>query len=412
MQNATPLGFTDNSRLLLVTLILRVTAVVLVMLTLPIRPTLPPWMLEWFGRISWPLLLSSLLLLLFHKKAASFLQKHPRLLYTDLLISSGVIMIGGSWRSSYFGYTITTIILFTIFLGRRGAYVSSLTLIAAAVIKDPSGGLPAQEVFFVSNLDMRMGAALIYATAGAILGYFRTLIDSLEEMSRAKVEEMRKRTVIEQNTRMALELHDGAKQMIHAMVLKMNPLMKSMQSSDEEFAREFRWLWRGMNHLRCEFDQVMAMLRQDEPGPARSATLLCIVKEEARTVETMTGFSWTIASEVREGSVSLERQMPLRRFLSEAMMNAWKHSGKTAGTIMLHPADGMVVITIADEGRGFKYPPSDLSRTTGMLSLHHRTREMNGRLEFKTLPGGGCRVILTLPDQHVPHCPDLDKQEP
>lgn len=402
MKNNSLLGFTDNSRLLLVTLIYRVVAVVLVILTLPIRPTLPAWMLEWFGRISSPLLLYSLLLLIFHKKAAPLLSRYPRLLYADLLLSAAIISIGGSWRSSYFGYTITTIILFTIFIGRRGAYISALTLTAAAVIKDPSGGLPAMEVFFVSNWDMRMGAALVYITAGVILGYFRTLLEDLEEMSRAKVEESRKRAAMEEKTRLALDLHDGTKQMVNAMILKMNPLIRKLQPSHDEIADELRWLWRGMNYLRSEFDQVMDMLKREKPEDGSSRALFLIAEEEARTVEVMTGFLWQVSSAPREIEVPLRSHLPLRRFLSEAMMNAWKHSGTTNGTITIRSVGASASIIIADQGKGFTHPATKNRGTTGMQSLHHRAQELKGRLVIETAPGEGCKLVLTIPAPQEP----------
>lgn len=397
MKNSTSLGFTDNGRLLLATLVYRAFAVVLVMFTLPIRTTLPAWLLEWYSRVSWPLLLYSLLLLIFYKKAAALLSKYPRLLYADLLISAAVISIGGSWRSSYFGYTLTTIILFTIFIGSRGAYVSALALSVAAVIKDPSGGLPAMKVFFVSDWDMRMGAALVYITTGVMVGYVRTLLEDLEEMSRAKVEETRKRAAMEEKSRLALELHDGTKQMVNAMILKMNPLIKKLQPAHDEIADELRWFWRGMNYLRSEFDQVMEMLRQDSPGPGPSRAISLIVDEEARTAEVMTGFLWQVSAGPRDVEIPLRSQLPLRRFLSEALMNAWKHSGVTTGTITVQSMDGSIMITIMDAGNGFAYPETGPNKTTGLQSLRHRAHELNGQLAVETAPGKGCKLVLTIP---------------
>jgi len=155
MNKYNALRFTDTSSLLLATLVYRVVAVVLVIASLPLRTTLPLWMLEWFGRLSIPLLAYGLFSLIFHKKMAALFYNYRWMLYLDLLTSAGIISIGGSWRSSYFGYTITSIMLFTIFKGRRGAFISTFVLSAAAVIKDPSGGLPSMQVFFVSDWDMR-----------------------------------------------------------------------------------------------------------------------------------------------------------------------------------------------------------------------------------------------------------------
>jgi signal transduction histidine kinase len=395
MNNNTALRFTDTSSLLLATLVYRVVAVVLVLASLPIRTTLPPWMLEWFERVAYPLLAYSIFSLIFHKKTAALLDNSPWLLYMDLLISAGIISIGGSWRSSYFGYTITSIMLFTIFNGRKGAFISTFVLSAAAVIKDPSGGLPSMQVFFVSDWDMRMGGALIYITTGAILSYFRYLLEKLEMLSKAEVE----RTALEAKTELALELHDGAKQMVTAILLRMNPLIKNLQHSQDEVADELRWHWRGMNYLKDELNQIMAALRDGEVASRSACDIAEIVEEEAKLAEVMTGFSWKVSLDPQRGCLLPGSKLSLRRFLSEALMNAFKHSWEIDGTITLLFAGDKVILTIADNGRGFDYTENTGLNTTGLKSLKQRAKELNGKLHIKTAPGKGCSVILSLSAQ-------------
>jgi signal transduction histidine kinase len=389
------LRLTDTSCLLLAAIVYRVVAVALVIPTLPIRTTLPLWMLEWFERISYPLLAYSLFSLIFHKKIAALLDKYPLVLYVDLLISVGIISIGGSWRSSYFGYTITSIILFTIFNGKKGAFISTFILSAAALLKDPSGGLPSMQVFFVSDLDLRMGGALMYITTGVILGYFRSLLEKLETLSKAEVE----KTAMEAKTELALELHDGAKQMVTAILLRMNPLIKSLQHSQDDVADELRWHWRGMNYLKDELNQIMAALREGEMAGRSACDIAAIIKEEKKIVEVMTGFSWQVVSAPQKITIPPHSKMPLRRFLSEALMNAYKHSWEIDGTITLLSSQDKIVLTITDKGRGFNYSEKSGLNTTGLKSLKHRTRELNGELVVETAPGKGCSVILTLPEQ-------------
>jgi len=376
-------------------LLLRVVAVILVIFTLPIRPTLPAWMLEWYGQIAYPLLAYSVFSLLFYKKVTAVLKKYPWLLYADLLISVGILQIGGSWRSSYFGYTITSMILLTIVHGRMGAYVSAAVLTIAAVVKDPSCGLPCMEVFFVNNWDMRMGAGLIYTTAGAILGYFSTLLKKIEILSRAEVE----KTKMEANTQLALELHDGAKQMVTAILLKMNPLVKNVQSSQDEISEEIRWIWRGMNYLKNEMNQVMDTLKNGKSNGNSLALcdIIPLAEEEAKIAEVMTGLSWSVITECRELCLPLCSVMSFRRFLSEAMMNTWKHSGLNSGVILLQRSNESAIIKVTDMGTGFKLQEKTGGSTTGLDSLKYRAKELNGTVEINTAPGKGCNVILTLP---------------
>lgn len=389
--------FIETSSVFLVTLLYRVIAVILVILTLTIRPTLPPWMLEWFGRISYPLLVYSIVPLIFHRQTAAFLRRFHHVLYFDLAVSLGIIMIGGSWRSSYFGYTITTIILFTIIKGRIGAYIATAVLTIGAIVKDPSGGMSSLAVFFVDDWDMRMGAALIYITAGLILGYFSELLKRFEAMSRAKIEETRKLAAVAERDRMVLELHDGAKQMVNAMLLKMNPLIKKTNNLPAELASELSWLWRGMYYLQSELEQVMDALKGISQGKRSACDIVSVAKEEAKIAGALTGFFWKVIADAQEAGIPRNGKLPLRKLLSEALMNSWKHSGVDEGIIELVSTGDSVVITITDSGRGFDHSQIENSKTLGLKSLRHRAEEMNGTLAIETAPGKGCRLMLTIP---------------
>jgi signal transduction histidine kinase len=393
----TIIGSDEAGKTFLAVLVLRVVSVLLVMATLQIRPTLPVWMLEWFGRVSWPLLAGSLLLLIFHKKALVLLDKYPWLLYADLLISVGIIQIGGSWRSSYFGYTITTIILFTLFKGRSGAYFSAFVLIIGATVKDPSGGMSSQEVFFVSDWDMRMGAALIYTTTGVILGYFYSLLKKIDTLSRQRIAEAQKISSIEEKTRLALELHDGAKQMVTAMLLMLSPLVKKADLAQKDVADGLRWLWRGMNYLQGELNHVMEMLRNDAGTGGEACAIAEIVREEVRIAEAMTGFSWRVIVESADLCISGKAKIPLRRFVNEAFMNSWKHSGVSSGAVEIRRAGGDAVITLSDQGKGFVCAAVQHTGSMGLKSLESRARELDGRFFIETAPNEGCRVTLIVP---------------
>jgi len=393
----TIIGSDEAGRTFLAVLVLRVVSVLLVMVTLQIRPTLPVWMLEWFGRISWPLLAGSFLLLIFHKKAVVLLDKYPWMLYADLLISVGIIQIGGSWRSSYFGYTITTIILFTLFKGRAGAYFSAFVLIIGATVKDPSGGMSSQEVFFVSDWDMRMGAALIYTTTGVILGYFYSLLKKIDTLSRQRIAEAQKISAMEEKTRLALELHDGAKQMVTAMLLMLSPLVKKADLAQKDVADGLRWLWRGMNYLQGELNHVMEMLKNEAGTSGEACAIAEIVREEVRIAEAMTGFSWRIIVESADLYISGKAKLPLRRFVNEAFMNSWKHSGVSSGAVEIRRAGGEAVITLSDQGKGFVCAADQDTGSMGLKSLESRARELDGRFFIETAPNEGCRVTLIVP---------------
>jgi len=400
----TPLIANETDRMVFAVFFLRIFMVLLVLFTLSIRGTLPPWMLEYFRIIAYPLLIYCSVLLIFYKKTAVFLNRHPFVLYVDLFISVSIILIGGSWRSSYFGYTVTSIVLFTIFKERKGAYISAFILALAALIKDPSGKLSCLEVFFVTNWDMRIGASLMYIFSGVILGYFSVLLQRLEKLSKARAEEAQKLAVIEERSQLALELHDSAKQIIVAMLLKMNPLVQQATSSQSKIADDLFWLYRGMNYLQEELSMVMNTLKGVTPDSQSTCNINEIVKKEAKIVTDLTGMSWNITQmRSHEMNIRLESKQPLRRFVSEALMNIYKHSGEKAGAIKIECTKDTVSLCINDKGDGFTLPHDLKEKTLGLKSLQCRAEKLNGNLTIETEPNKGCKLTLLLPKDKCPH---------
>lgn len=400
VKKETLFGPREKINTLRATLLLRAAAILFVLVAWPVRGALPPWMTEWYWLISFPLLLYNSAFLIVHKKITSFLQKHPSALFMDLVMAIGILQIGGGWRSSYFVYTLTTIMLFTLFGGKRGAYLSSLILAAASIAKDPAGGLPSLrtlETFNTTNWDMRVGAALFYMAAGCILAYFSTLLDRLEGLSRTRIEETRKVVAMEEKVRLALDLHDSVKSKVTAVLLVFKCLLKRSKSGAQNIDDELQHLWRWLQYLQGELNHVMDSLKSEVDASASSCDLVALAEEQARMAEGMAGFSWRVLYPPGEMHVPLKDRGSLVRFFSEALMNACNHSRATSGTIELGCSGNSITVIVSDNGRGFSYSDREDAETTGLTSLKYRARELRGELVVETAPDKGCRLILTFP---------------
>ena len=97
--------------------------------------------------------------------------------------------------------------------------------------------------------------------------------------------------------------------------------------------------------------------------------------------------------------------LPLRRNLflavKEALNNAAKHSGAAELFLRIYRADDKLVVTVEDDGRGFDPAQSDSVRN-GLANMAQRLAEINGGCELFSEPGAGCRVVFTVPLNHVP----------
>lgn len=386
----------ERSRAFYAALWFRMVAVIVIAVGASFRHSLPGWMRESFVLIALPLFFYNLAALLGRKRLESLVIRYPELLVVDLGIAIAILAIGGGWRNSYFVYTLTTLILFTIFLHRRGTWVAAGVLMIASLLKDPAGDLPTVETFAVDRWDLRVGAPLFYLYAALILGYFDTLLSRIEQLAREKIAETQSRVAVEEQQRLALELHDGAKQMVLALLLRSRGLLRRQDWDEDGARRELEWLWRGLSYLQTELNHLVKALRGQES--ATGWEVGAIVREEVQLVTALTGGRWTLEVSAEEPAfLSARRRDALRHFLAEALMNTWKHAGVATGEVELRQRQGEIVLDVSDRGCGFDPATSGDSGTVGLHSLRQRARELGGSLELESKPEQGCQLTLRFP---------------
>jgi signal transduction histidine kinase len=79
--------------------------------------------------------------------------------------------------------------------------------------------------------------------------------------------------------------------------------------------------------------------------------------------------------------------------VSEALTNAAKHGQASVVHIKVEPTDGLVRLSIRDDGVG----GADPGRGSGLIGLEDRVEAVGGKLEITSPPGSGTSLLVTLP---------------
>nr|MDT0526409.1 ATP-binding protein [Streptomyces sp. DSM 41633] len=92
-------------------------------------------------------------------------------------------------------------------------------------------------------------------------------------------------------------------------------------------------------------------------------------------------------------------QALLYRAARELLANINKHAGATAISVGLYRSGDRVVLTVADDGKGFD--PSTVAQSVaeghiGLASLQVRVEAMGGSMAISSEPGYGTQVRVTL----------------
>jgi signal transduction histidine kinase len=79
--------------------------------------------------------------------------------------------------------------------------------------------------------------------------------------------------------------------------------------------------------------------------------------------------------------------------VSEALTNVVKHSGAERAEVIARASEGVLRVGIRDDGVG----GATLGGGTGLVGLRDRVDALAGTLAIESPPGGGTRIVLTLP---------------
>jgi signal transduction histidine kinase/ligand-binding sensor domain-containing protein len=100
-------------------------------------------------------------------------------------------------------------------------------------------------------------------------------------------------------------------------------------------------------------------------------------------------------------AMDADRQHELLRLVREATTNAINHAMATLLTVRIQRRTGVLLIDLADDGRGFDTAPESgapvSAHRLGLAGMRERAERLGAKLEIESHPGAGTRVRLTVP---------------
>jgi signal transduction histidine kinase len=210
-----------------------------------------------------------------------------------------------------------------------------------------------------------VSTALVYASAGAVVGYLtRLLRRAREEVAVARARE-----------EVARALHDGVLQTLAVI---------ERRTAGTEVARIARQQERELR------DYLFSASHR--PGP--STDLAVALRAAVARFEESFGSPVDLLLPDDLPALGADTVSALAGAVSEALTNAGKHGGAQGVTVYLEPSepDG-VFCSVRDDGRGFD--PATTEEGIGLnRSVRARMAEVGGRVCLKSAPGQGTEVCL------------------
>jgi signal transduction histidine kinase len=199
-----------------------------------------------------------------------------------------------------------------------------------------------------------------------------------------------------ERNRLARDIHDSLGQHLTAISVQ---LEKAAAYRDRDRVAAEQAQADARSSARRALDEVrrsVAALREDT-APFRLPAALA---ELARQVEDET-FRVTVDVVGPDGGYRRAPLMALYRAAQEGLTNARRHGHATLASVSVTFAESGVRLVVADNGRGFTWPPPPAAAPGhggfGLLGMAERVQLLGGRVDVDGRPAAGAVITVTLP---------------
>jgi signal transduction histidine kinase len=314
--------------------------------------------------------------------ASPAVRRRPAAWAVDSAIALACVLAYGDWRSPFYLLWLTTLALPAIAVPpRRGLWLglaASVAFFLVALIGGPAWGT--LQVSSAETLAIHLALPLLLVPALAYAS------DALRRLDRERA--ARERLAIEaERQRIAWELHDSAKQRLHAAHLLVSSLNGRVPS---EVAHTVGRASIELESAAAEMDTSLAELR----SPLDGRPLEQALRERA---DELAPDGWPRIT-VQGSAPSLSQLVGAHvyRIGAEAITNALRHADARRIDVSIDVAGGWLHLRVRDDGCGL--PDRRRPGASGLFAMESRAATIGGRLEVTSAGNGdGTTVVLAVP---------------
>jgi len=207
-------------------------------------------------------------------------------------------------------------------------------------------------------------------------------------------ERSRELSIVEERNRLARELHDAVTQQLFAVVLAAQSAGELLARGDGAAGAEVE---RVQALARTAMDELRSVVFELRPASLEAEGLAQVLRKHVDVLKRVTGqpIELRVAAPPALGEAAAGQVF---RIAQEALQNALRHAAATRIEVRLEDGGGRLVLSVADDGRGFEAAASGVrGRSLGLTSMEERATELGGRLTVDSRPGEGTTVRLEVP---------------
>jgi signal transduction histidine kinase len=191
----------------------------------------------------------------------------------------------------------------------------------------------------------------------------------------------------------AREMHDELGQLLTGFKMDVSLLRKRLAGNTDPVVKE------KLEYMLMMVDEAVKFVRnlasELRPSILDDLGLISALEWHSREFEKRHNIKVDFRPLVHELTTSSVIATGLFRIFQESMTNVARHSNATHVDVSLGIVNDEIILSIADNGKGFD-PSSSTKKTLGLLGMRERATMLGGRMDILSEPGKGTKIIITI----------------
>ena len=198
----------------------------------------------------------------------------------------------------------------------------------------------------------------------------------------------------QERTRIAREIHDDFGQSLTILKMDLSWLKKHIIQDQPQVQNKIDSMFKVIDASLQTLHTVSSELR---PVILDDFGLESAIEWQAEEFQNRTGVRCRVDSSVVDLDLTKEQSTAIFRIFQETLTNIMRHSGATEVDVRLEMNEDILILEVADNGRGITEAEIINSRSFGLLGIKERLYPWNGQADFIGHPNKGTRVIVRVP---------------
>ncbi|MGV9311337.1 sensor histidine kinase [Streptomyces sp. NPDC003691] len=216
--------------------------------------------------------------------------------------------------------------------------------------------------------------------------------ESISETERAQ------RTLLEERTRIARELHDVVAHHMSVITVQADSAPYRIEGLPEQAAEEFAAVAASARESLTEMRRLLAVLRSEDTGGELAPQPGVDRVQQLVEATVRAGVPAELSLSVGPGAVPQAVDLSAYRIVQEALANVVRHApGATTRVSVVSDGTDLTVVVVNGAAASPAEPLEQAGTGHGLVGMRERVRLTGGTLDTGPLPDGGFRVAARLP---------------